>query len=655
MIKGRCLPVLAAALGALAVLPGTASAGVASQTFSYTGRQQVFTVPSGVSAVSVTAIGSAGAPSGGVAGGEADEVTGTIAVAPGSTLYVEVGGVGCNGGGAAGGSGAGAGGGASDVRTVSIGTSSFCGAQPSASLSSRLLVAAGGGGAGAGGAGGAAGQSGGGAGGGGGTGSGGGAGGGGGANAGGLGTGGAGAHAGLLSGPGGGGGGGLYGGGGGGPDGGGGGGSDLVPTEATSAQTAAAPSVTITYLTAASSLTLSLSPAQLRANGADTTTAKVTEVDQDGNQVRQELPTITASDPGVTVGPVSEVGTTGTYTATLTASTRAGVVTVTATDPGSGASSQATLTQTAGPAAHISLSVSPSSIRADGSSIATVLATVTDAFGNAKPGQQVTLISSDSGERLSAVTDGGNGNYSATVTSSTQVGQVTLTASDGGLQATATLTQTGVPSSVLVAVNPGQITADGRSTATVTVAVVDAAFEAIAGEPVAIATSDPGVGVGPVSDNGNGTYTATLTSSTSAHPVTVTATDGTLTGATTLTEVAPVVPVAPPTSQASQTLVTGALAAGSHGVLVAVQCVDRGEGLPCVGVLSLILKRGQPVLTLSQVHFQTRAGHNSTLLLRLSKQGQSLLKKHHGRLTVAVRLGSTRVRMVQLIAPSGHR
>jgi hypothetical protein len=63
-MRGRCLWSAAAAVVAFALFPGAASAGVASQTFSFTGAEQVFSVPSGVSAVTVVAAGGPGAAAG---------------------------------------------------------------------------------------------------------------------------------------------------------------------------------------------------------------------------------------------------------------------------------------------------------------------------------------------------------------------------------------------------------------------------------------------------------------------------------------------------------------------------------------------------------------------------------------------------------------
>jgi hypothetical protein len=158
----------AVALLAALALPVAASAA----TFGFTGEEQTYGVPAGVTALHVVAIGAAGrSGSAGGSGGAGAAVAGTLAVTPGQTLYVEVGGVGeCNGSGLGGSGtsfGGGAGGGASDVRTLSVadGGGSLCNTQSTPSLNSRLIVAGGGGGDGGGafgtfGLGGAAGQAG---------------------------------------------------------------------------------------------------------------------------------------------------------------------------------------------------------------------------------------------------------------------------------------------------------------------------------------------------------------------------------------------------------------------------------------------------------------------------------------------------------------
>jgi hypothetical protein len=127
----------------------SACPGPGSQTFSYTGSVQTFTVPACKTLIQIEAWGAQGrsATLGGV-GGLGGQALGTLAVTPGQTLQIYVGGqLGFNGGGAPGPNGVstsggqigldsgGVGGGASDVRTGNA-------------LTDRVIVAGGGGGGG---------------------------------------------------------------------------------------------------------------------------------------------------------------------------------------------------------------------------------------------------------------------------------------------------------------------------------------------------------------------------------------------------------------------------------------------------------------------------------------------------------------------------
>jgi hypothetical protein len=136
----------------------TVSGPTTTCTFAFTGAEQTFTVPNGVTQVAVTAIGAAGGMEGvnNTPGGRGAQVSSTLTgLSGGQTFYVEVGGVptldtsacyvfspcigGFNGGGTT--HFGGGGGGASDVRTQPRST-------PLTTTDSRLVVAAGGGGAG---------------------------------------------------------------------------------------------------------------------------------------------------------------------------------------------------------------------------------------------------------------------------------------------------------------------------------------------------------------------------------------------------------------------------------------------------------------------------------------------------------------------------
>jgi hypothetical protein len=136
------------AVSGLVAMPG--SAGATRSTFDYTAAAQQFTVPAGVTAVTVEASGAAGGAGqfAGPAGGAGGRTTATIAVTPGELLTIVVGGAGADGddGGAGGFNGGatargisrvgGGGGGATDVR------------QGGDDPADRVVVAGGGGGGG---------------------------------------------------------------------------------------------------------------------------------------------------------------------------------------------------------------------------------------------------------------------------------------------------------------------------------------------------------------------------------------------------------------------------------------------------------------------------------------------------------------------------
>jgi uncharacterized repeat protein (TIGR01451 family) len=148
--------------GPAAALPSNcaqSSSTTVTCTFSYTGAVQLFTVPAGVTSITVTADGAQGGLAIPSAGGLGGEARATFTVNPGDPVEVVVGGQGSffsgvgafNGGGSGGaggasgggdpqGDGGAGGGGASDVRTGTCAATLNCG------LGNRVLVAGGGGG-----------------------------------------------------------------------------------------------------------------------------------------------------------------------------------------------------------------------------------------------------------------------------------------------------------------------------------------------------------------------------------------------------------------------------------------------------------------------------------------------------------------------------
>ena len=139
-LRPRRLAVAVLASCVLILVGGVSVAGASqTQTFAYTGGEQTFTVPAGVTSLEAVAVGGNGGSTGG-SGGAGARVAGELTVTPGETLYIEVGGNGEDGGFNGGGSGGGGGGGASDMRTSPLAAGLF--------PDDRVIVAGGGGGAG---------------------------------------------------------------------------------------------------------------------------------------------------------------------------------------------------------------------------------------------------------------------------------------------------------------------------------------------------------------------------------------------------------------------------------------------------------------------------------------------------------------------------
>lgn len=196
-------------------------------------------------------------------------------------------------------------------------------------------------------------------------------------------------------------------------------GSAITDT-ATVAMTAGAASlVTSTIETQFSSLV---------ADGVTTSVITVQLKDANGNNLTTSGGTVVLFKTHGTLGTVTDHNN-GTYTATLTSATTAGEAVITGTLAGSAIADSATVTMIPGPAsaAQSTLTASHSPIKLNGG-ISTITVTVKDALGNLRStGGDTVTLSSDLGS-LSAVTDLGNGTYTAILTSGAADGTATVTA-----------------------------------------------------------------------------------------------------------------------------------------------------------------------------------------------------------------------------------
>lgn len=206
---------------------------------------------------------------------------------------------------------------------------------------------------------------------------------------------------------------------------------------------------TVTFLGGpadASASSIAASPTAVIADGESTAAITVTARDVNGNELDQGGATVTMASTLGTIGAVTD-NADGTYTAVLTSPTSLGSAAISFTLNGAPGSASAAVAFLAGPAdaATSVIAVSPTTLPADGESTATITVTVRDANGNdlGRGGDAVAVTSALG--TIGAVTDNGDGTYTAVLASSTTPGTAEISYSLNGAIAPATTAVTFVP------------------------------------------------------------------------------------------------------------------------------------------------------------------------------------------------------------------
>ena len=187
-------------------------------------------------------------------------------------------------------------------------------------------------------------------------------------------------------------------------------------------------------------------------------------------------------------------------------------------------------------AAQSTVTASPTSVSADGTSNTTVTVTLRDAGGNAVAGQAVTLAA-DSTHSMITTVKGTTDNYGRAIftVADTEAETVTYAATDATdhleLNQTAQVTFTPDPVNAqqsTVTASPASVSADGTSEATIAVNLVDAAGFPVSGRTVSLTAGSGSSVITTVgaTTNSGGRATFTVTD-TEAETVTYTATDRT--------------------------------------------------------------------------------------------------------------------------------
>jgi Concanavalin A-like lectin/glucanases superfamily/Bacterial Ig-like domain (group 1)/IPT/TIG domain/Fibronectin type III domain len=192
------------------------------------------------------------------------------------------------------------------------------------------------------------------------------------------------------------------------------------------------PMVDFVAVPSAAQSSLTLSPARVEADGVSTTTVTVTVRDAGGNPLSGRPVTLVTGGNGNVYGQPGPTDVNGVTTGTL-ASAEAGTKNVVAVVQGTTVAQQQMVTWVAVDASTSSVSLSPTSLPADGASASVITVTVLANDGLPLVGKQVTLAVSGGGNTVTqpALTDA-NGVAQGSVTS-TLVGLKTVTATVSGV------------------------------------------------------------------------------------------------------------------------------------------------------------------------------------------------------------------------------
>ena len=303
--------------------------------------------------------------------------------------------------------------------------------------------------------------------------------------------------------------------------------------------------ITTTGLAATTdTVTVVANPPTVSATGTATAAITATVRTGSGALVGGDTVDVTASGTACgTLAPASATtgSTTGQAQVTYTASTAAGTCTITATELDQRQSGTAAITQAT---QEIAVVASPMTLRGDGSSTATISATVTNPAGTAVLGDPVDFTAGGTACGTLApasATTGNLGQAFTTYTASTAAGTCTIIATDIDLREAGSTTITQTTPGVAVVASPASLGANGSSTATITATVTNPIGAPVLGDPVYFTTSGSACGTfssASATTNSLGQALTTYTASTAAGTCTITAAEIDLrqSGSTTITQ-----------------------------------------------------------------------------------------------------------------------
>ena len=288
-------------------------------------------------------------------------------------------------------------------------------------------------------------------------------------------------------------------------------------------------------------ITVTATPENISTGGTSTISARLT--DASGNPVSYELVTFTLdivfgsfSSRKISATDSNHTDYTGIATVTYYAPDNAGTATVTAKAFGS-TSGNSIIEIYAEDVHSITVNSGSSSIVANGTSNTAIMANVRDANGNnVEDGTEVTFTTTAgdidnpddviTDTQVSVTTKTTNGVATAILTSPTNLGTATITATVGGVSdSTSVNFIPGAVDTINLTASPNNLTADGVSTSTIRAVVIDANDNPVGGETISFLVT---TGTGTLSDataitNSSGIATVTYTSSETAGTETINA------------------------------------------------------------------------------------------------------------------------------------
>ncbi|MEE9326609.1 MAG: invasin domain 3-containing protein [Cocleimonas sp.] len=276
--------------------------------------------------------------------------------------------------------------------------------------------------------------------------------------------------------------------------------------------------------------TLTSSPTTVTANGVTSSTITLQAIDATGNHLTTGGNSVLFTSTGNAIVTSTFDNSNGSYTATVTNQT-AEQVTISATLDTNTVVDTSNITFVPGAAstATSTVTATPTSVTANGTTTSTITLHAIDATANNLIiGGDTVVFTSTGNASLNTVLDNDDGTYTATITN-TSVEQVTVSATLNGVAVTDTANVTftvGLPdaSHSNVVASPTSVTANGTSASIVTVTLKDANNNPVPGLTTLTLQQSPTAlsNIGVVSDLGNGNYSFSVTSTT-AGTVTYTA------------------------------------------------------------------------------------------------------------------------------------